>query len=68
MELSRLGVKTTLISGPTNLTYSNEVKIKKVTSGYDMLEAVKKRLPTHIAVCAAAVSDFKPIETKKKQN
>ena len=67
LELSRLGVKTTLISGPTNLTYSNEVKIKKVTSGYDMLEAVKKRLPTHIAVCAAAVSDFKPIETKKNK-
>tara|TARA_Y100001970_G_scaffold174692_1_gene213167 strand:- start:1580 stop:2806 length:1227 start_codon:yes stop_codon:yes gene_type:complete len=67
LELSRLGVKTTLISGPTNLTYSNEVKIKKVTSGYDMLEAVKKRLPTHIAVCAAAVSDFKPIEKKRNK-
>ena len=67
LELSRLGVKTTLISGPTNLTYSNEVKIKKVTSGYDMLEAVKKRLPTHIAVCAAAVSNFKPIEKKRNK-
>ena len=30
-----------------------------------MLEAVKKRLPADIAVCAAAVSDFKP-ELRKK--
>ena len=64
-ELSRLGIKTTLISGPTNLIYNNEIKVKKVTSGNEMLEAVKKRLPADIAVCAAAVSDFKP-ELRKK--
>ena len=64
-ELSRLGIKTTLISGPTNLNYNNEFKVKKVTSGNEMLEAVKKRLPADIAVCAAAVSDFKP-ELRKK--
>ena len=33
----------------------------------EMLEAVKKKLPTHIAVCAAAVSDFKPLSTKKNK-
>ena len=66
LELSRLGIKTTLVSGPTNLNYNSEIKIKKVTSGNEMLEAVKKRLPTDIAVCAAAVSDFKPILIKKK--
>tara|TARA_Y100000590_G_scaffold102092_1_gene115996 strand:+ start:21785 stop:23011 length:1227 start_codon:yes stop_codon:yes gene_type:complete len=67
LELSRLGVKTTLVSGPTNLNYNNEFKIKKVTSGSQMLEAVKKRLPTDIAVCTAAVSDFKPVLTKKNK-
>jgi phosphopantothenoylcysteine decarboxylase/phosphopantothenate--cysteine ligase len=41
-ELSRLGIKTTLISGPTNLNYNNEIKVKKVTSGNEMFEAVKK--------------------------
>ena len=66
LELSRLGIKTTLISGPTKLTYSNDIKVRKVVSGNDMLEAVKKNLPTHIAVCAAAVSDFK-IKLKKIQ-
>ena len=66
-ELSRLGIKTTLISGPTNLNYNNEIKVKKVTSGNEMLEAVKKRLPADIAVCAAAVSDFKPALRKKNK-
>ena len=67
LELSRLGIKTTLISGPTKLTYSNDINVKKVVSGNEMLEAVKKKLPTHIAVCAAAVSDFKPLSTKKNK-
>ena len=66
-ELSRLGIKTTLISGPTNLNYNNEIKVKKVTSGNEMFEAVKKRLPADIAVCAAAVSDFKPVLRKKNK-
>ena len=67
LELSRLGIKTTLISGPTKLKYDNEIKVKKVVTGKEMLEAVKRKLPTHIAVCAAAVSDFKPISPEKNK-
>ena len=67
LELKRLGIKTTLISGPTKLKYDNEIKVKKVVTGKQMLEAVKKKLPTHIAVCAAAVSDFKPIFLEKNK-
>ncbi len=67
LELSRLGIKTTLISGPTKLKYDNEIKVKKVVTGKEMLEAVKRKLPTHIAVCAAAVSDFKPISSQKNK-
>ena len=66
-ELSRMGIKTTLISGPTKLTYSNDIKVKKVISGKEMLDEVKKKLPTHIAVCVAAVSDFKPVSFKKNK-
>ncbi len=60
--LSRLGIQTTLITGPTNLTSKKEIKIKKIVSAEEMLEEVKKCLPVDIAVCAAAVSDFKPIK------
>ena len=67
LELSRLGIKTTLISGPTNINYSKEIKVKKVISGKQMLNEVKKNLPTDIAVCTAAVSDFVPLLKNKQK-
>ena len=67
LELSRLGIKTTLISGPTNINYSKEIKVKKIISGKQMLSEVKKNLPTDIAVCTAAVSDFTPLIINKKK-
>ena len=67
LELSRLGVKTTLISGPTNINYSNEIKVKKIISGKQMFNEIKKTLPTDIAVCTAAVSDFKPVMKNKQK-
>ena len=67
LELSRLGIKTTLISGPTNINYSKEIKVKKITTGKQMFGEIKKILPTDIAVCTAAVSDFKPIAKNKQK-
>ena len=67
LELSRLGIKTTLVSGPTHINYNKDIKIKKVVSGNQMLSAVKKSLPVDIAVCTAAVSDFKPSFVKKNK-
>ena len=60
LALSKLGVKTTLISGPSNINFSKDIKVKQITSAKEMLEKVKSSLPVDIAVCAAAVSDFKP--------
>mgnify|MGYP001178609203 CR=1 FL=1 len=60
LALSKLGVKTTLIAGPSSINFSKEVKVKNVTSAKEMLEKVKNSLPVDIAICAAAVSDFKP--------
>ena len=67
LELSRLGIKTTLISGPTNINYNSDIKVKKVTSGKEMFDTVKKILPTDIAVCSAAISDFKPLIKQKQK-
>ena len=67
LELERLGVKTTLISGPTNINYSKDIKVKKVTSGKQMFDIVKRTLPADIAVCSAAVSDFKPLIKNKNK-
>ena len=71
--LNRLGVKTKIISGPSNLVYSGNFNVKKIVSADEMFEEVKKSLPVDIAVCAAAISDFKPArkskhKLKKSQN
>ncbi len=61
LALKRLGVKTTLITGPINLNVnSNELNIKKITTANEMMSEVQRSLPVDVAVCAAAVSDFKP--------
>jgi len=66
LALSKLGVNTTLVSGPTSLNYSKDIKVRKINSGEEMMNEVKKLLPVDIAICAAAVSDFKP-KNKSKQ-
>ncbi len=59
-SLAKLGVNTTLISGPSKLRKPENVNIIKVETADQMLEETKKILPVDIAVCAAAVTDFKP--------
>ena len=58
-SLIKNGIETTLISGPTNLPDPKKLKLIKVQSGEEMYEETKKNLPVDIAVCAAAVGDFK---------
>ena len=67
IALNKLGIKTTLIAGPSNLVYSKGLKIKKITSADEMLKEVKKCLPVDLAVCAAAVADFKPVKKNKNK-
>ena len=67
LALNKLGIKTTLIAGPSNLSFSKGLKIKKITSAEEMLNEVKKSLPVDLAVCAAAVTDFKPAEKNKNK-
>lgn len=58
-SLIKNGIETTLISGPTNLPDPKNLKLIKVQTGEEMYEETKKNLPVDIAVCAAAVGDFK---------
>tara|TARA_B100001989_G_scaffold201974_1_gene150381 strand:- start:1796 stop:3022 length:1227 start_codon:yes stop_codon:yes gene_type:complete len=70
-SLSRLGVKTTLVLGPSNLIPDKNVKLIKIVSAREMFEKVKKLLPVDIAICSAAVSDMRPSfkkKTKLKKN
>ena len=67
IALSKLGITTTLIAGPSNLVSPKGLKVKKITSADEMLNEVKKSLPVDLAVCAAAVADFKPVKKNKNK-
>ena len=67
LALNKLGIKTKLIAGPSNLISSRDLKIKKIISAKQMMNEVKKSLPVDVAVCAAAVSDFRPINKSKNK-
>ena len=60
LALKRMGIKTTLIAGPTSLQMEKGMKIVKVKTSEEMFKAVKRNLPVDVAVCTAAVSDYKP--------
>ncbi len=65
--LSEAGAEVTLISGPTNQPTPPGVILKKVESAEEMFEACLKVLPVDIAVCAAAVSDWRPEQKAAKK-
>ena len=54
-----LGADTTLVSGPTSLPDPERVRVKHVRSAEEMLAACLDSLPSDVAVCAAAVADWK---------
>ena len=57
--LARLGSATTLVSGPGHQPDPPGVEMVKVESAVEMLAACEKTLPVDVAVCAAAVSDWR---------
>jgi phosphopantothenoylcysteine decarboxylase/phosphopantothenate--cysteine ligase len=70
-KLSSLGAHTTLISGPTKLPDPNVDKVVNVSSADEMMFECDKALPVNIAICAAAVADYKVAkqsEAKIKKN
>jgi len=70
--LSALGAKVTLISGPTNLAPPMGVNTIQIESAAQMLTACQNALPADVAICVAAVADWRvasPQDQKiKKQN
>jgi phosphopantothenoylcysteine decarboxylase/phosphopantothenate--cysteine ligase len=68
--LARLGAETVLVAGPTAEPDPPGVQVVHVESARDMLAACERALPADIAVCAAAVADWRaeaaPQKLKKK--
>jgi len=58
--LAALGAEVTLVSGPTALTAPPGVNRVNVETAREMLAACEAALPADIAVCVAAVADWRP--------
>jgi phosphopantothenoylcysteine decarboxylase/phosphopantothenate--cysteine ligase len=57
--LARLGADCVLVSGPTNEPDPPGVKVVHIETAREMLAACEAALPADIAVCAAAVADWR---------
>lgn len=65
-----LGAETVVVSGPTNLADPPGLEIVHVETAQEMLKAVEEALPADVAICAAAVADWrlaKPFSGKIKK-
>jgi phosphopantothenoylcysteine decarboxylase/phosphopantothenate--cysteine ligase len=60
--LAGLGARVTLISGPVALPDPAGLMVRHVETAVEMLSACKAALPADIAVCAAAVADWRVSE------
>src|SRR6266851_3380981 len=69
--LAGLGAETVLVSGPSRETDPRGVRVVHVETARQMLSACEAALPADIAVCAAAVADWRvadAAEHKIKKN
>ena len=58
--LTHAGAETILVSGPVSIAPPSRVKLIRVETAREMLAACESVLPVDIAVCAAAVADWRP--------
>jgi phosphopantothenoylcysteine decarboxylase/phosphopantothenate--cysteine ligase len=69
--LAEMGAETVLVSGPTALADPPGVSVFRIESAREMLTACERTLPVEVAVCAAAVADWRAAseaEQKLKKN
>jgi phosphopantothenoylcysteine decarboxylase/phosphopantothenate--cysteine ligase len=57
---ARSGADTVLVTGPSNESDPPGVAVVRIESATEMLAACREALPVDVAVCAAAVSDWRP--------
>jgi phosphopantothenoylcysteine decarboxylase/phosphopantothenate--cysteine ligase len=65
--LARLGAQTVLVTGPTAEPDPPGVRVVRVESARDMLAACEGSLPVDVAVCAAAVADWRVANASSKK-
>ena len=63
--LAEAGAEVTLVSGPVHEPDPPGATVVRVESARQMLEACEAALPVDVAVCAAAVADWRVAETSR---
>ncbi|MGC9954600.1 MAG: bifunctional phosphopantothenoylcysteine decarboxylase/phosphopantothenate--cysteine ligase CoaBC [Rhizomicrobium sp.] len=58
--LAKAGADTVLVSGPVEIAAPGRVKLLRVETAREMLAACESALPVDVAVCTAAVADWRP--------
>jgi len=61
--LTQAGAETILVSGPVSIAPPPRVKLIRVETAREMLAACESVLPVDVAICAAAVADWRPETT-----
>ena len=72
-SLAALGARVTLVRGPVEVADPPGVEVRAVETAVEMRDAVFSTLPADVAVCAAAVADWRvdmqaPQKLKKQAN
>lgn len=65
--LARHGAATTLVAGPTALADPPGIRMVPVETAAQMLAACEAALPVDVAVCAAAVSDWRVVQASSQK-
>lgn len=60
--LAELGAETILVAGPTREPDPAGVAMRHVETAAEMLAACENALPVDVAICAAAVADWRPAQ------
>ena len=65
--LALFGATTTLVSGPTSLADPPGVTVVAIETAVEMLAACEQALPVDIAVCVAAVGDWRVAQPSRQK-
>ena len=65
--LAQLGARVTLVSGPVSLADPAGATLCRVETAAQMLAACEAALPADVAVCAAAVADWRVAEAREQK-
>lgn len=66
--LAEQNIKVILVTGPTTEKISSSIQVVQIETAIEMLAACEALLPVDIAICVAAVADWRPVMRFKEKH